>query len=165
MLLAGFASYRHPDLIPNGSHPILDHHLGCERLQIVHDGAQATRSDKVTALLQLPETRDTLRVCEGPPSFDPETGGLRNCCRCVKCQRTMLSLDLHGVLDEFSVFPEPLRRREIRRMYARSGECSLFLQDNLALARRLGRRDRVRDLTLAIWWNRLVEPLRRIGGH
>ncbi|HZA15574.1 MAG TPA: hypothetical protein VE645_01540 [Pseudonocardiaceae bacterium] len=44
-LIAASDHYRH--LPPLGSHPVVDHLWSTERLEIVHDGAEATRTDKV----------------------------------------------------------------------------------------------------------------------
>ncbi|MFD0345158.1 hypothetical protein ACFQ0M_01880 [Kitasatospora aburaviensis] len=48
-LIAASFEYRH--LPPFGSHPVLDHLWSSESLEIVHDGADATRAEKVARRL------------------------------------------------------------------------------------------------------------------
>jgi hypothetical protein len=74
----------------------------------------------------------------------------------------MLILDLHGALDEYSSFPEPLERSRLRRMALISTTSRVNVADSIAFARQQGRPDRVRDLTAALWRSRLLQPLRGI---
>lgn len=95
--IAGDVPYRH--LRPNGSHPLLDHLWGGPDLELVHDGAARTRTEKVELIAEDPIAHRGLRVCwQGPRS------GF-NCGACEKCVRTMLSLELLGVRDRFETFP------------------------------------------------------------
>ncbi|MGD9265582.1 MAG: hypothetical protein PVJ71_07375, partial [Lysobacterales bacterium] len=103
--LSGHATYAYPDLTPFGSHPVLDHHLSTDQLQIIHFGSAASRVDKLLHLAQFPEVRKSLRVCFGDVKFDEASGAVVNCCRCEKCIRTIVTLDILGLTEEFTSFP------------------------------------------------------------
>jgi hypothetical protein len=97
--------YRHlPSL---GSHPVLDHLWPTEMLEIVHDGAEATRTDKVVH--QIGRSRlalETLSVCwRSEPAH--------NCGICEKCLRTMVALEMAGTLEACTTLP---RTRDIRAL-------------------------------------------------
>ena len=92
--------------VPIGSHPLLDPLWSTERTAIVHDGAEATRLQKVRFLADHPVALDTLKVCyEADTEF--------NCGLCSKCLVTMTELYIAGVLDRCPTFPVPLSRRAI----------------------------------------------------
>ncbi|MDQ3934519.1 MAG: hypothetical protein M3340_07795 [Actinomycetota bacterium] len=98
--IAGSDHYRH--LPPLGSHPVLDHLWSTERFEFVHDGAEATRTDKIERLLANSRLAlETLSVC-----WRSEPDG--NCGTCEKCLRTMAALDLAGCLDRCSTLPPSL---------------------------------------------------------
>lgn len=93
---------RDDDALPWGSHPLVDHLWGTENLEIVHDGCEATRLEKVMQIARHDIVLRTLRVCWQNP------GAAYNCGRCEKCLRTMTSLRLAGALDRCSIFEVPL---------------------------------------------------------
>jgi hypothetical protein len=123
--------------------------LGTEGLQIIADGLEASRTFKTETIAQWPETYTTLRVCWRYVVFNETTGLIENCCRCQKCVRTMLALDLVGALHKYRTFPLPLRHRDVWRTSCLSSAPKVFYLDNLSLARRVSRRDRVADLCVA----------------
>ncbi|MBN2549410.1 MAG: hypothetical protein JXB15_09650 [Anaerolineales bacterium] len=77
--------------IPWGVSPLTDHLLSSQAFDIVHDGASVLRSDKVRWLAEWPEALQLLRVCLVGAEKD------RNCCRCEKCIRTILSFRAWGI--------------------------------------------------------------------
>ncbi|MBN2549412.1 MAG: hypothetical protein JXB15_09660 [Anaerolineales bacterium] len=77
--------------IPWGSSPLTDHLLSSQAFEIVHDGAAYFRSDKVRWIAEWPEALQNLRVCLVGAEKD------RNCCRCEKCTRTILSFRAWGL--------------------------------------------------------------------
>lgn len=95
-------------LVPWGSDPRIDPLLSTETLDVAHDGADVTRVQKTAAIGGWAPTFGRLRVCV---SYNPE---LPNCCRCEKCVRTMMTLDLLGLLDRQTSFPRPLARSAVR---------------------------------------------------
>ncbi len=145
------ASHTYSDLIPWGSDPRVDHLLSTESLEIVHDGASATRIDKTTAIAPWPETRGLLRVCSPQPN-----GRLVNCCRCEKCLRTMLALDMLGELDVQPTFPLPIDRRAVRACRYRNASDFCFAYEMIAYAREHRRWDVVLDTATAVAKSRLT---------
>lgn len=96
------ASWNDADLRPWGSHPSLDVLFSTSRTEIVHFGSRWTRLERTKRLVEGPLRDlaiDNLRVCS-----EDRMG--RNCCRCGKCLRTMATLDLLGVLETASAFPD-----------------------------------------------------------
>jgi len=144
------ATYAYPDLRPVGSHPMLDHLLGTDQLQVIHTGARISRARKLEALADHSVVRDNLRVCFRNPEFDLESGAVINCGKCEKCIRTIISLDILGRLDDFSTFPNrpPMRMLSDSRLLARIP--IIFLKDILELAKRQQRGGWVKILEQAV---------------
>ncbi len=138
------ASHTEGRLIPWGSDPRIDPLLSTETLEVVHDGAAATRVKKTAAIGTWPPTFGRLRVCV---SSDP---ALPNCCRCEKCVRTMMTLDLLGVLDRQTSFPRPLVRSHIRACKYRNQSDLSFPLEIFAAALAGRRWDMALDLALAM---------------
>lgn len=116
------SSHDNHHLIPWGSHPVTDPLFGTKRTRILHYGADFTRVEKLRFLSGFDLALDNLHVCYHEASA-------RNCGRCEKCLRTMISLDLLGKLDDvrsFPVNPNPLEdylaislERKNARIFAR----------------------------------------------
>src|SRR6185369_5970784 len=105
--------------------------------QIVHDGAEASRTEKVRCIAKNQEALDWLRVC-GNDTVD------YNCGSCEKCLRTMMSLRL---LNASSAALPPLRTmRDVRKIKLGDQNEWLYARDNHALATSVGDRDAVRAL-------------------
>lgn len=103
------ASYALPFLVPHGSHPGLDPLWSTPAVEIAHDGAEATRFDKVQALADWEPARRHLRVCW------QRTNGAYNCGRCRKCLWTMAFLRACGALERATTFPPQLDLEALRR--------------------------------------------------
>lgn len=120
-----------------GTNPLTDHLLSTESLTIVHDGAWASRAEKTARLADWTATHDLLYVC----AFGAEAPFV-NCCRCEKCIRTMIALEIAGALDRYTTFPKPLRRRDIRTWRMSDYEASKpFVADLVDYAQSEGRHD------------------------
>lgn len=105
------------NLVPDGSHPLLDPLWSSEDLEIVFDGCEATRTDKLALLARSELALRHLRVCWQNP------GGAYNCGRCEKCVRTKISMLAVGALERCPVMPDGLDDRALARFdvrYARS---------------------------------------------
>jgi hypothetical protein len=89
------ASQSYAYLSPLGSHPLLDPLWSSEDVELVHDGCEASRLEKVEVIAAEPAARRWLRVCW------ENRRGQYNCGRCEKCLRTMVSMRALGVLHEF----------------------------------------------------------------
>ncbi|MFJ3788369.1 hypothetical protein [Kitasatospora sp. NPDC090091] len=107
LIAAGF-EYRH--LPPYGSHPVLDHLWSNEALEIVHDGADATRAEKVARQL----SRSDLALQHLTVCWRSRPG--HNCGVCEKCLRTMIALELAGVLRRCRTLPDVLDLDRLRNV-------------------------------------------------
>jgi hypothetical protein len=164
------SSFQYTQLFPWGSHPLLDNLLSTETTEIIHDGAHLTRIEKIAALSQWPETYSRLRTCLFDTSFITKTAPLENCCRCERCIQMMSTLHMLGVLDKYTVFPKPLERKYIRKVHffdipEKGKNRFLYAQETIDLARKMGRRDMVFDLSYAIlrnnWFKGGMKGVRR----
>jgi hypothetical protein len=158
--LPGGATYRYEDNAPHGWHPTVLPLLGNGDTEMLFDGGDATRSEKTLVLAQWEETYSTLRVCWRPTVFNRETGLIENCCRCPKCLRTMVTLEMAGALSRYETFPQPLDRKRLRSMHYVSLDEKLFYFDMLKTARATGRGDIARDLRFARFRSRLDAAVR-----
>lgn len=100
------------NLVPLGSHPDLDPLWSTERTEIVHDGAEVDRTEKLRFLASHPVALKRLKVCI---NLSPHT----NCGVCAKCVRTMVGLRLAGALDGGPEFNAPLTARSVARIVPR----------------------------------------------
>ncbi len=94
------SSWTYSNSHPWGSHWELDPRWSGSRLQVEHADATLSKQEKIAIIANEPLAQQYLRVCWENLS---EAG---NCCHCVKCLRTMLSLRAHGVLDKFVTFDQ-----------------------------------------------------------
>jgi len=122
------ATHTYRDLMPWGSHPLLDSHWSTERLQIVHDGCEATRVEKVAALAQSEEAMNTLRVCFARPEE-------YNCGKCDKCLRTMVNLHLAGALGRCKTLPAELDLNNVARIRIEGESARAFAHENIRALR------------------------------
>jgi uncharacterized SAM-binding protein YcdF (DUF218 family) len=104
-------------LRPLGSHPDLDHLWSSEEVELVHDGVEAERLEKVRLLAGSEAARRSLRVCW------TNDGGAYNCGHCEKCVHTMLALAAVGDPEAFPTFP-PLAARHAARTFIATGSAA-----------------------------------------
>ena len=133
------ASHTYLDLYPWGSHPVLDHLWSGDRHQLIHDGADATRFQKIETVSRDSVALSSLRVCW-------MTNSEINCSRCEKCLRTMTSLEILGLLDRATTFNGPLDLDQLRAVNLRNENDLSFAVENLEAARHAGRADIVEIL-------------------
>ena len=126
MLVAGTDSYA--TLIPWSNHPLLDPLWSTEAIEMVLDGCEATRADKVKRIARSDLALRHLRVCLRQ---DAE----QNCGQCEKCVRTMTTLRLVGALDRSETFPRTVDARKVARIPIRNVHAELYARENLWLAR------------------------------
>ena len=129
------STHTYSNASPWGSDFRVDHLLSTEALEVIHDGASASRVTKTACIARWPATYSRLRVCWEKPN------GLMNCCRCSKCIRTMATLDLLGVLPSYATFPQPLDRSDLRGCRFEDENERDFAREIIDYARRQGRRD------------------------
>jgi len=122
------SSCAYDELFPWGSHPLLDPMWSTESLQIVHDGSEASRTEKVTMIAQSEIALQTLRVC-----LDRRDGAY-NCGHCEKCIRTMINLRLSGIPDDRASFNRPLDLDAVSNFRFNNEHALVFARDNLRSA-------------------------------
>ncbi len=133
-LLLGFprvfvpSSYSYGQLFPLGSHPLTDPLWGTEATEIIHDGCESRRLDKVRRIVEDGPALANLRVCFNDPNV--------NCGHCLKCLRTMISLRLLQAGP--GPFPALPSNSAIRKLRIAGAIEKSFFQDNLDLARHSG---------------------------
>ena len=111
--------------------------LSTESLDLVDDGTIYDRSQKTALIADYPPVAKYLNVCYGHDTLDT------NCSVCIKCLRTLLTLELLGKLDAFgAVFDLEKYRREARRRFIAetlvSEKRNLFSRHLMELARERG---------------------------
>lgn len=131
-LLLGFprayvpASMSYDQLVPSAAHPLLDPLYTNESVDLVHDGAEAGRPDKLMTIAEYESALANLVVCIDEMNF--------NCGQCMKCLRTMVALEALGA--KAALFPPLPPARTLRRRY-REGH-QFYLKENLEMAVRKG---------------------------
>jgi hypothetical protein len=120
------SSYALPFVFPYGSHPGLDPMWGSKSLEIVHDGIEATRFDKIGVLSAWDAAIRNFRVCWQLVEVQ------YNCCRCRKCLWTMAFLRAHGILERAASFPLELDLHRLSEQGADATEHTYRLIQALA---------------------------------
>jgi len=128
------ASDSYADLFPWGTHPLLDPLWSSEDTEIVHDGGEARRLDKILQISSNDVVLKSLRVCL---SSINKSGGVYNCCRCEKCMRTMVGLRIAGVLEKCTTFKRPLNLGGLARTELTT-EYLPYYRESLEAVERLG---------------------------
>ncbi len=139
------SSFPLDDLVPCGSSPLTDHLLSTETLQILHDGAPIQRVEKLEALSNWQPVQHFLRVCMN----EYKRSGVNNCCRCEKCMRAMIRLDIFGTLKSFETFRYPPGKREIMQWNPMYEDGVEWMFQLMQLARERGRTDYIFPLWVA----------------
>ena len=131
VLVAGSFSYAALPMRA-GSHPLVDPLWSTEALEIVHDGAELTRSMKVARLAESDIAMRRLHVCSraGPGSKAEDVPGL-NCGRCGKCLRTMINLRAVGALSRCETLPDELDLELVEQLPMKDDRDLAFAMDHL----------------------------------
>jgi len=80
------SSYSYLNLMPWGSHPLIDQFWNTESTEIIHHGLGTDRAEKTEYICQFQDLLDHLQVCW-------QSSG-SNCGKCSKCVRTSLVLHI-----------------------------------------------------------------------
>ena len=104
------SSFTYADLIPNGSHPLLDPLWSTEDVDLVHDGCETARVHKIAHVANYDTALRHLRVCL------KNRGAVLNCGRCRKCLVAMMGLQLAGALERCPTFAQPLDLDTVEQM-------------------------------------------------
>ncbi|GGD00812.1 hypothetical protein [Halopseudomonas salina] len=155
------SSFATAELMPWASHPETDVLFADEAIAVVHDGCEATRTDKVRLIASEPLALRHLRVCW------EKLEGAYNCGRCEKCLRTMTTLYGLGALPASQTFPSKMSAGSIRGLLLESESAKTFARDNVSFLDELGmHNDPVRDAweviaTRPAWKSRIMRRWRR----
>ncbi|WP_460463814.1 hypothetical protein [Arthrobacter pigmenti] len=143
-------------VIPWASSPITDHLFSTGSLEVIHDGAGYSRTEKVRALAQWPEAMEYLRVCWSGKDRS------RNCGRCEKCIRTYLNFRSIGV-EYVPCFEHQPTSRDIRKTMVYGSVPLNELKSISAYARKNGiKAEWVDALRFAIMKNSVTFPVVRV---
>jgi hypothetical protein len=103
------SAHSYDRLKPLGSHPLLNPLWSTEQMQVIHDGCEANRYEKMHSIMNNETVRRWLRVCW------LNSGDAYNCGHCSKCLRTMVFIHFVGLQKEFITFPPELDRAEMAK--------------------------------------------------
>ena len=111
-----------------GSNFITDSLWRNEATEIVHDGAEADRNDKLNFIASDPDLMNILRVCWQDKSY--------NCGECEKCLRTMTNLRALGLsTPTFPELTDELVRNKLSKLKLYKERDLEFIQGSLRQAR------------------------------
>ena len=139
-------------ILPRGSNAVTNPLLSTEKLSVTTHGSDKTRVEKTKVIAEWPETYDKLRVCW-------QDFGVKNCCRCEKCVRTMITLEAAGVLFKYTTFPLPLKRNTIRRWQLLEKHNFWFAKEIMDFAKTSHRSDIVFDIKYAMVRSKTLKRL------
>jgi hypothetical protein len=117
------SSCSYGQLFPLGSHPLTDPLWTNECVNIVHDGCEAGRTDKLELICACQAALENLRVCFHNANV--------NCGGCAKCLRTMISLRLLN--SSPGPFPPLPSNSAIRKQLVLDDYEMRFLEESLGL--------------------------------
>jgi hypothetical protein len=127
------SSHSYSDLIPWGSHPIIDPLWSTEHTEIIHDGCEATRVEKVAEIALNDTALKYLRVCY------ENRDGAYNCGRCEKCLCTMVNLHVAGALERCTTFTHTLDLVAVSGMRVPDMDSRVAVEENLRAVERSGK--------------------------
>jgi len=121
------AGWTYKDLIPHGSHPLVDTRWTTSDFEVIPYGWHTDRLGKSVEISSSDEALHNLRVCYSNPQ------NRYNCCKCEKCLRTMVPLYVLKRLNTARSFEDPLNIRLIKILKIK-GHNRKYWQQLLAFA-------------------------------
>jgi hypothetical protein len=94
-------------LEPWGSHPLLDPLFSSNLVELIHDGCEAHRIEKIKAISNDEVAMNTLRVCYENPNNN------YNCGQCLKCLWAKVCFQLIGSLEACRTFDCAIDNRKL----------------------------------------------------
>jgi hypothetical protein len=134
------ATHTYAQLKRLGSHPLTDPWWSSEAVQVIHEGAEAQRSEKLVRISACEPALRILRVCWQDRGY--------NCGRCPKCLQTMVTLRLLGVTAPR--FPPLPGIAAVKQLQVEDDGDQIYFEDNLDLALRRNDRAMARALRRCI---------------
>lgn len=144
-------------LKPWGSHPLTDPLFSTSSLKIFHDGANYNRVEKTRLISKSQDALDSLRVCwKGQDST--------NCSYCNKCYRTMITLDLLGILDSCKTFEKRnYSINKIRNVFHSSKSEEYYYTEILELAKKVNHKEIYDSVKISIKHSKIKRFFVKIG--
>lgn len=140
-------------VLPWGSSPVTDHLYGTGLMDLRHDGAGFSRTDKIASLASWSAAVRYLRVCWAGESLD------LNCGKCEKCVRTYLNFKAAGV-ENPECFEHIPSGSEVRKLLAKNHAQINELRSIIDYAEsRSMSGDWIKNLRLAIYRSRARRAL------
>jgi lipid II:glycine glycyltransferase (peptidoglycan interpeptide bridge formation enzyme) len=143
------ATFSYAELLPWGTHPLLDPLWSTELTDFEHDGCEATRPKKVAYISEHESAMKWLRVCW----LNPETNNTYNCGRCGKCLMTMASLRAAGSLGRCKTLPSYLDPQDIPNIDRYDKDGVILARQHIKALERTGT-----DPNLAQAFTRAIKP-------
>jgi hypothetical protein len=114
------------EMVPWGTHPLLDPLYSSAGMSIRHDGDAFRRLERVAELARWDVALEWMQVCGRTP-IDP---ALLNCGECEKCLRTMCELLAAEALERACAFPiRSVSAESIRRLPSTGPEIMTFWEE------------------------------------
>ena len=151
-------------MLPWGSHPLLDPFWSSDSLELIHNGAEATRLEKVALVSKNEKALNYLRVCLR------SVNSCYNCCKCEKCVQTMISLKIHNALERCTTFNNEICIKDVYRTNLRHGSPPyIHARANLAALERTPGNEKLKKALRRIikrpeWVNKFYEKVSEIKG-
>jgi hypothetical protein len=133
-----------PNLIPWGSHPLVDPNFSSVDMRIHHDSLELSRFAKTRLVGEWDVGLQNIRVCT---ANWPGT----NCGRCEKCVRTMLALEALDALEQSAAFDaQTLSKETVRHITLFTENQLTYYGELIGPLRRAGREDLARAVEFVL---------------
>lgn len=97
--------------IPHAANPLLNHLASTEDTTFIDHSELLSRGDKLRQMADWEIAQYNLRVCNRLPVSEDQL----NCSRCSKCIRTMVVLNMNGLLEKYRTFVYPVTLKSFYR--------------------------------------------------
>jgi len=136
-----------------GSHVLTDPLLSSGQMTFVHDGGEAGRIEKTKFVVGFPQAMNSLHVCY-------KLGSEENCSRCMKCYRTMATLDLFNAKDKAPTFDwRQYRVKDLRNLLIIIETDRYYMTEIRNAAIEARRWDIVQAVRESLWLSNFLRPL------
>lgn len=152
------SSCDYSSLDPWGSHPLSDPLFSTCQTKLIHEGVAYSRTEKIEYLVENNRALSELHVCfRGDDSLGQDH---KNCCRCEKCYRTMIALEILGKLGQCSLFDaSKFQIGKISKIYISHRLDEKFFLDLRATAIARGRTDLAKEIDRSLKRSKYIDKL------
>lgn len=141
-----------------GSHPLTDPLYSTSRTSIITNGDGLNRYEKLKSLISHDLVLDNLHVCiRGKDGSGQDEV---NCSYCEKCYRTMIALDLLGVLEKCELFDlKKYRHEDVYKIFVTNDDSIDMYRAMVKLAKQQGKHKLATGIEKCIRRSKKVESL------